>query len=803
MFSEKVKVIPTEHNLNFLTVENFQEVFFDVFEITINTNTFIAEKVSEYKGMPVVIVPITHLNKKYDASFVLKKGAFEVLFNPANSTYTSDVQEEDISVEEELQDIIEYKDTSIDEFINEKRDNIINDINQAKISATKYAEAIKQQKISEASLDIQARQVRLKNEIAELKQGLLNEFYSLTETVRSDLHESNTTERNNVLDFINNSLNKLSDKLISDVKLQRTDAIALFNEKIEQLANNILKVNLLKEIEHNQVSNLKTIDEKFKAVTAGLNTFILEEKNQIVDTVTNLVNTKLEEYDTTLITLEKVNVEINESVKDLNRIFTDSINSIDTKFTDKLIESNSTLDNLITNKFKEYDKSLNLFEKAGDEINDTLIYLKDTITDNTASINNIDTKLNESNSTLDNLISTRIEIATTNIHGFYDNKIQLIEANVTDITAAQKQEFINLINESKQSLLAQIAEIKIEPSQILIEQKGGTPIDLKDIKKDLEKEITNRFTNELINLKRYIELSSGGGSVAKQFANGGTMNGNLIIVGTLSASQYLGITGGGGGVSGDYLPLSGGTLTGGLTANNVIVLGSLSASQYLGLSIPSGNYLPLSGGTLTGSLTANSNVTILGTIRATQTLNLENGTTSNSMYVYNTYTSSTTYERAYLNWVSNTLQIGTDKGSGGGVARSINLQTDGTTRMSIAATSGDVNVVGNFSAATKSFLIPHPTKIDKQLQYGCLEGPENGVYVRGKTNESIIYLPEYWKALVDEESVTVTLTSINKYQQLYVESQDSTMVKIGNVTGFYNYVIFGERKDVNKLQTEI
>ena len=42
-------------------------------------------------------------------------------------------------------------------------------------------------------------------------------------------------------------------------------------------------------------------------------------------------------------------------------------------------------------------------------------------------------------------------------------------------------------------------------------------------------------------LKRYIELSSGGGSVAQQFSNGGTMNGSLTVTGTISASQYLGI----------------------------------------------------------------------------------------------------------------------------------------------------------------------------------------------------------------------------------------------------------------------
>jgi hypothetical protein len=116
---------------------------------------------------------------------------------------------------------------------------------------------------------------------------------------------------------------------------------------------------------------------------------------------------------------------------------------------------------------------------------------------------------------------------------------------------------------------------------------------------------------------------------------------------------------------------------------------------------------------------------------------------------------------------------------------------------------GSASVSGHFSATTKSFLIPHPTKPDKKLQYACLEGPENGVYIRGKTNEPIILLPDYWSELVDADSITVTVTPIGKPQQLFVVSQNSTSVEIGNVDGLYNYLIFAERKDVNKLQTEI
>ena len=55
-----------------------------------------------------------------------------------------------------------------------------------------------------------------------------------------------------------------------------------------------------------------------------------------------------------------------------------------------------------------------------------------------------------------------------------------------------------------------------------------------------------------------------------------------------------------------------------------------------------------------------------------------------------------------------------------------------------------LEVNGSFAATTKSFVINHPTKPGMKLRYGSLEGPENGIYVRGKlTGSNKIELPEY------------------------------------------------------------
>ena len=115
---------------------------------------------------------------------------------------------------------------------------------------------------------------------------------------------------------------------------------------------------------------------------------------------------------------------------------------------------------------------------------------------------------------------------------------------------------------------------------------------------------------------------------------------------------------------------------------------------------------------------------------------------------------------------------------------------------------GDVDVTGALTATTKSFLIDHPTKEGMKLQYGSLEGPENGVYVRGTTDLSTIELPDYWVGLVDENSITVSLTPIGSFQQLYVEDKNSKQITVGGVWGSYDYVVYAERKDVDKLEVE-
>ena len=112
----------------------------------------------------------------------------------------------------------------------------------------------------------------------------------------------------------------------------------------------------------------------------------------------------------------------------------------------------------------------------------------------------------------------------------------------------------------------------------------------------------------------------------------------------------------------------------------------------------------------------------------------------------------------------------------------------------------------------KSFDIVHPTKgKGHRLRYGCLEGPELGVYVRGVlqgTNE--IELPDYWKDLVDEDTITVQLTPIGSHQSLcyaVAKMKDKVSILV-NPHGFNvhtihcSYIVHGTRKDLDPMIVE-
>ena len=156
------------------------------------------------------------------------------------------------------------------------------------------------------------------------------------------------------------------------------------------------------------------------------------------------------------------------------------------------------------------------------------------------------------------------------------------------------------------------------------------------------------------------------------------------------------------------------------------------------------------------------------------------------------------------------VQLGGDTMTG---VLQVGDNTDEVTRLKVygglnAATPA-LRVYGDVAADTKSFNIEHPLKKGMRLIHGCLEGPEYGMYQRGTLKSNLlieeISLPEYWKAMVGD--YTVTLTPHGNYN-VWLEEKNKTMFKIKTSADAIDgpwaceWVAIGRRLDA-KLEVEI
>ena len=108
----------------------------------------------------------------------------------------------------------------------------------------------------------------------------------------------------------------------------------------------------------------------------------------------------------------------------------------------------------------------------------------------------------------------------------------------------------------------------------------------------------------------------------------------------------------------------------------------------------------------------------------------------------------------------------------------------------------------------KPFDMVHPSKGEgHRLRYACIEGPEVGVYYRGRVRNknNVITLPNYWKDLVHTDSISVQLQPIGAHQNVIVKRWDNEKIYLqaqGGMPVDCFFHVYAERKDVNKLVTE-
>jgi hypothetical protein len=125
--------------------------------------------------------------------------------------------------------------------------------------------------------------------------------------------------------------------------------------------------------------------------------------------------------------------------------------------------------------------------------------------------------------------------------------------------------------------------------------------------------------------------------------------------------------------------------------------------------------------------------------------------------------------------------------------------TNPTVKLDVA---GDIHKTG-----TVSFVQPHPTDPTKEIVYVSLEGPEAGTYIRGTAQlvngEAVISLSEHFSLVTNDEGLTVQLTPVGEWLQLYVVEKGTQRVIVREANGKngqFDYLIQGVRKGYENHQ---
>lgn len=79
-----------------------------------------------------------------------------------------------------------------------------------------------------------------------------------------------------------------------------------------------------------------------------------------------------------------------------------------------------------------------------------------------------------------------------------------------------------------------------------------------------------------------------------------------------------------------------------------------------------------------------------------------------------------------------------------------------------------------------AFDLPHWKDEGKRIRHLCAEGPEAGIYIRGRLKDSnVIQLPDYWDGLVDYDSITVQLQPIgDRHYHLNIMEMDEEKIVV-------------------------
>lgn len=283
------------------------------------------------------------------------------------------------------------------------------------------------------------------------------------------------------------------------------------------------QINVEKYLDTLSLANLEEV-KKYQDIQVGkikdqINNLLSERQDENALTTDKLLLERTSELES--IFTEKLITELEDHKRNVKTEIDGINNALDNLIGEKLQENNDKVDRLLVNRAGVLQDQFN--EKLTKDLTDhknSLFNEFKTVSTETSSL-----LFTEKTEELNNALTIVLDEHKKNLNTTVTSKINEIGSTVNN--------FKTEIDGKLPQLDETIKEINKRIQTLVIEKKNVQVL-ADDARKYTDTKVAQASEEMMNYARRILDLGGGGGSVAVQFANGGTMNGNLNVTG-----QYL------------------------------------------------------------------------------------------------------------------------------------------------------------------------------------------------------------------------------------------------------------------------
>jgi hypothetical protein len=626
-----INLIQDVNGQNVIFCKSFRDELFETGNFSTKDKDFVHKYVTE-NNKKYIITDVTtsdgqtYKNVKFQVILNEKGETPFSTFNPKGETSVADSfklpEKKQLIVETSKAQVKPAKPLDVSESINKiKQDQeYIRKAKQLEQSLIEEkARLVKERKELEEQKQIVKNERIIEEKINDYKQSLLQEFLNVSEKQENTIKEKLSINLKN----FENELDEQKQIHGKDIKIVLED----FNRKNLEKLQKILDTNLK--------TKQDIIDEKIQDYNDSIQSVFVEQTNEIKKDF----NSKVKNIEND--SIEKLKIFIEERIDERKTELIELLENKGEDFVSKIVDKSDELKKLFDEKFvvdlQQYK------EKLIQEINST-------------NENIVNEYLEKKKTDVGDEINKFISKERSSLQKDFNKNVQdlkeLLEKTVSELNerTPSLDEKIKLVQEKLDQLP--------KDGQLLMEAKNDI---LSLSKKYTDSQVKRVAEDTMGYAKRILDLGGGGGSVATQYANGGTMNGDLNVNGHILSGgiDLLDIFSGGGGGdaavnllvhsnsanwnvaytnliynSAAYLSAYDMSLVNANSANwnNTYTQYSSNSASYATIGFVNGKFLPVSGGSITGNLVVQGSLTALGTATFANTI----FTTTSALSVINT-----------------------------------------------------------------------------------------------------------------------------------------------------------------------